>query len=65
MEKAIDIEYERFWDAFTAGDAENSGVLMGEVSGIIRDVPPAAEIVNSMIAQACRLLGLDSRFVVR
>jgi len=43
MEKAIDIEFERFWAAFKAGDADNSGVLMGEVSGIIRDAPPAAQ----------------------
>ena len=65
MEKAIDVEYERFRAAFEAGDAENTGVLMGEVSGIIRDAPPAAQIVESMIAQACQLLGSGSRYVVR
>ena len=65
MEKAIDIECERFWAAFKAGDAENSGVLMGEVSGIIRDSPPAAQIVESMIAQACQFLGSHSRYIVR
>jgi len=57
LEKSIDVEFERFWDAFRAGDAANSGVLMGEVSGIIQDAPPAAEIINKMIAQACELLG--------
>jgi nitronate monooxygenase len=57
LEKSIDVEFERFWDAFRAGDADNSGVLMGEVSGIIQDAPPAAEIINKMIAQACELLG--------
>jgi nitronate monooxygenase len=64
LEKSIDVEFERFWDAFRAGDAENSGVLMGEVSGIIRDAPPVAEIINRMILQACELLGtgkLDRR----
>jgi nitronate monooxygenase len=65
MEKTIDAECERFRAAFLAGDAANSGVLMGEVSGIIRDAPPAAQIVESMIAQACQLLGLHSRYVVR
>jgi nitronate monooxygenase len=64
MEKAIDVEYERFWAAFKAGDADNSGVLMGEVSGIIQDAPPAAQIVENMIAQACQLLGSHSRYVV-
>ena len=65
MEKAIDVEFDRFWAAFKAGDADNSAVLMGEVSGIIHDAPPAAQIIESMIAQACRLLGSDSRYVVR
>ena len=57
LEKSIDVEFRRFWDAFRAGDADNSGVLMGEVSGIIQDAAPAAEIINKMITQACELLG--------
>ena len=64
LEKDIDVEYERFWNAFAAGDAENSGVLMGEVSGIIHDAPPAAKIVRDMVAQACELLGSRSRAAV-
>ena len=65
MERDIDVEQQRFWNAFLAGDAENSGVLMGEVSGIIRDAPPAAEIVERMVAQACEALGPHSRHVAR
>jgi len=65
MEKAIDVEYERFRTAFEAGDTDNSGVLMGEVSGIIHTAPPAAEIVKRMVGQACQLLGSHSRYVVR
>jgi nitronate monooxygenase len=38
---------------------------MGEVSGLIHDAPPAAQIVESIIAQACQLLGLQSRYIVR
>jgi nitronate monooxygenase len=64
IEDAIDVEHDRFWNAFKAGDADNSGVLMGEVAGIIRDSPPAAQIVESMVAQACQLLGSHSRWVV-
>lgn len=63
LEKVIDVEYQRFWDAFKAGDADNTGVLLGEVSGIIRDTLPAARIVEDMVAQACRLLGPRSPFV--
>jgi nitronate monooxygenase len=64
IEKTIEVEHERFWNAFKAGDADNSGVLMGEVSGIIHDAPPAAQIVRDMVAQACQLLGSNSRYVV-
>jgi nitronate monooxygenase len=64
MEKAIDVEHQRFWSAFKVGDADNSGVLMGEVSGIIRDAPPAAQIIEDMVSQACRLLGSHSHHVV-
>jgi nitronate monooxygenase len=63
MEKNIEAESEGFWSAFRAGDAQNSGVLMGEISGIIRDAPPAASIVESMVAQACSLLGRENRLV--
>ena len=56
LEKSIEVEHERFWSAFRAGDADNSGVLMGEVSGIVHDAPPAAQILESMIAQACECL---------
>jgi len=65
MEKAIEVEYQRFRAAFEAGDADNTGVLMGEVSGLIQDAPPAAQIVEGMIARACRLLGSHSPHVVR
>ncbi|MDP1790588.1 MAG: nitronate monooxygenase [Methylibium sp.] len=64
MEASIDIEHERFWSAFNAGDADNAGVLMGEVSGVIQDAPPAARIVEDMVAQACQLLHARSRHVV-
>jgi nitronate monooxygenase len=65
LESVIDVEHERFWNAFNAGDADHSGVLMGEVSGIIQDAPPAAQIIESMVAQACQLLTPHSRYVVR
>jgi nitronate monooxygenase len=63
LERVIDVEHERFWGAFEAGDAESSGVLMGEVSGIVHDSLPAAQIIDSMIERACALLGPHSRHV--
>jgi hypothetical protein len=38
---------------------------MGEVSGIIREAPPAAQIVEGMVAQAAQLLGSSHHFIVR
>ena len=63
LENEIDVENERFWSAFNAGDADNSGVLMGEVSGLIQDAPPASKIIQNMVASACQLLGVHSPFV--
>jgi nitronate monooxygenase len=65
LERSIEVEYERFWNAFRSGDADNSGVLMGEVSGIVHDAPPAAQIVERIVMQACGLLGEGSHYVVR
>jgi nitronate monooxygenase len=65
LERAIEVEQGRFWEAFRAGDADNTGVLIGEVSGIIHDAPPAASIVEGIVSQACRLLGSHSRHVVQ
>lgn len=64
LEKSIEVEHQRFWSAFRAGDADNSSVLMGEVSGIIHDAPPTAQIVEKMIAQACQRLSEASRCIV-
>ena len=51
------VERERYWDAYRAGDAANSGVLIGEAAGLIPDIRPAAEIIEAMVAEACRRLG--------
>jgi nitronate monooxygenase len=46
------VEKQRFWTAFRAGDAENSGVFVGEAAGLIRDVRPAGRIVEEMARDA-------------
>jgi nitronate monooxygenase len=45
-------ETERYWAAFTSGDADNAGVFMGEAAGLIHDVQSAAQIIEQMVAQA-------------
>src|ERR1700712_1665077 len=57
-------ETERYWTAFTSGDADNAGVFMGEAAGLIHDVRPAAEIIEAMVAQAHGLLRQAGRFVL-
>ena len=57
-------ETERYWTAFTSGDADNAGVFMGEAAGLIHDVQPAAEIIETMVTQAHGLLRDAGRFVV-
>lgn len=48
----ISTENERYWSAFHKGDADNAGVLIGEVTGLIHDVQAAAAIVESMATEA-------------
>ncbi|MGL5168969.1 MAG: NAD(P)H-dependent flavin oxidoreductase [Afipia sp.] len=55
------IENELYWKAFHKGDSENTGVLMGEGVGLIRDIRPAGVIVEDMIVQAYRLLAEGSQ----
>jgi len=54
---------ERYWAAFDAGDADNTGVLMGEAAGIIHEVRPAAGIMADMVEEAGRLLAAGPRLV--
>jgi nitronate monooxygenase len=49
-------EQENYWNAYHAGDADNAGVLIGEAAGLIRDVRPAGDIMEDMVAQAELLL---------
>ncbi len=45
-----------FTDAMATGDVDRGGVFVGEATGLIHDIPPAAEIVTRAVAQAEALL---------
>lgn len=64
LEKSFDSETEKFWQAFKSGDAENSGVLAGEASGVIHEVLPAAKIIDEMVSGACQLLKSGHKFIL-
>src|SRR6185312_11043782 len=45
-------ERTRYLSAMQAGDAENTGVWAGEATALIRDVRPAAELLQTIVAEA-------------
>jgi nitronate monooxygenase len=53
----LEREMARYLDAARRGDADNTGVLVGEVVGLINDVRPAAAILRQIVAEAEALLG--------
>lgn len=54
---------ERYWRAFRAGNADETGVFIGEAVGMIRDAPPVASLIARMVAQAQDLLSHAGDFV--
>ena len=50
-------EEARYWEAFHAGDVDNTGVWIGEAVGLIRDITSAGEILRRMVREAEELLG--------
>ena len=57
-------EKERYWAAFNSGDTDNTGVMIGEAAGVVRDVQPAERIVEDMVAQAHALLAQSPQWIV-
>jgi nitronate monooxygenase len=49
-------EQAAYFERFAAGDPHNVGIFIGEVAGLIRDVPTAAELVERIVGEAARLL---------
>lgn len=52
----IDAEEARYLAARKSGDFEIAAVIAGEVAGVIRDIPPAGDIIRRTIAEAEALL---------
>jgi nitronate monooxygenase len=50
-------EMSRYVSAMQNGDPANTGVWVGEATGLIHDVRPAADLVLGMAGEAERLLG--------
>ena len=52
LEREIAVQGPRYRQAFTAGDAEHTGVWFGEAAGLIDAIEPAAAIVERMVDEA-------------
>ena len=57
-------EMNRYVSAMQNGDPVNTGVWVGEATGLIHDVRPAADLLLSMVGEAERLLGVTARSFV-
>jgi nitronate monooxygenase len=58
------VENERYWSAFHSGDADNTGLLMGEAVGLIHEMKSASQILADMVAQAEQHLKQGVRQIV-
>ena len=56
LRKAAPVEGPRWQTAFAKGDAEHGNAVVGEAIGMIRDRPPAAQVIEGLVAGAEALL---------
>ena len=52
-------EFKRYVSARESGDADNTGLFLGEAVGMMNDVRPAAEIIERIVQEAERALKLE------
>lgn len=52
LRKNLDVEAQRYREAFLEGDPENTAVWFGEAAGIIHAIEPAAVVVERIVAEA-------------
>jgi len=58
-------EMNRYLTAMQSGDPDNTGVWVGEATGLIHDVRPAADLLQKIVGDAERLLGVRARSLVK
>jgi len=54
--EVVDREMDRYVSAMQSGDPDNTGVWVGEATGLIKDVRPAADLLKEMVRNAEHLL---------
>ena len=63
--EVVDREMQRYVTAMQKGDPENTGVWVGEATGLIQDVRPAGDLLQKIVGEAERLLGDKTTRLVR
>lgn len=56
LAREVDNLHDAYMTGVAAGDPDNVGVWIGEVTGFVRDIPGAAEIIQGVVGEAERLL---------
>jgi nitronate monooxygenase len=56
LERELDRLHESYMAGVAAGDPDHVGVWIGEVTGFVHDIPPAADIIHTMSSDAEHLL---------
>lgn len=56
----IEREGARYFAAMQSGDADNTGVWVGEAAGMIHDVPRAGDVVQRIVSEAEQLLAVKA-----
>jgi len=55
--EVVDREMHRYMTAMQSGDPDNTGVWVGEATGLMHDVQPAGDLLQKIAGDAERLLG--------
>ncbi len=63
--EVVDREMQRYVSAMQSGDPDNTGVWVGEATGIIKEVRPAGDLLQEMVRDAERLLRDRAPNIVR
>ena len=63
LAEKIDIIIPQYQKAWEAGDIDMANVFVGEATGLIADIQPAAEIIASMVEQAEKIIRKQQGYI--
>ncbi|MGB1474350.1 MAG: nitronate monooxygenase, partial [Candidatus Puniceispirillaceae bacterium] len=63
LAEKIDIIMPQYQKAWEEGDIDMANVFVGEATGLIADIQPAAEIIASMVEQAEKIIRKQQGYI--